>query len=92
MIWFSLYLYYCTSVYYCLFPLWGYYTVYLEGDLFLVYDQAHDKLGAAKFEPMWHGLYIVKRVLAKWAYELVIYDGVSLDKPQNGLYLKRYYE
>ena len=26
--------------------------VFSEGDLFLVYDQANDKLGAGKFEPM----------------------------------------
>ena len=29
--------------------------VFSEGDLVLVYDQANDKLGARKFEPMWHG-------------------------------------
>ena len=57
----------------------------------MVYDQANDKLGAGKFEPMWHGPYIVKRVLAKGAYELTNYDWVSLDKPRNGIYLKRYY-
>ena len=65
--------------------------IYSEGDLVLVYEQAHDKLGAGKFEPMWHGPYIFKHVLAKGAYELVDYDGVSLDKPRNGLYLKIYY-
>ena len=32
--------------------------VFSEGDLVLVYDQANDKLGAGKFEPMWHGPYI----------------------------------
>eukprot|EP00253_Pinus_taeda_P017204 PITA_17204 len=32
----------------------------VEGDLVLLYDQANDKLGAGKFEPMWHGPYIVK--------------------------------
>ena len=57
----------------------------------VTYDQANDKLGAGKFEPMWHDPYIVKRVLAKGAYELTDYDGVSLDKPRNGFYLKRYY-
>ena len=62
-----------------------------EGDLVLLYDQANDKLGAGKFVPMWHGPYIVKRKLAKGAYELVDFDGVSLGKPRNGLYLKRYY-
>eukprot|EP00253_Pinus_taeda_P020286 PITA_20286 len=62
-----------------------------EGDLVLLYDQANDKLGAVKFVPMWHGPYIVKRTLAKGAYELEDFDGVSLGKPRNGLYLKRYY-
>ena len=62
-----------------------------EGDLVLVYDQANDKLGAGKFVPMWHGPYDVKRKLAKGAYELVDFDGDSLGKPRNGLYLKRYY-
>eukprot|EP00253_Pinus_taeda_P027762 PITA_27762 len=41
---------------------------FVEGDLVLLYDQANDKLGARKFEPMWHGPYIVKRVLQKGAY------------------------
>eukprot|EP00253_Pinus_taeda_P008709 PITA_08709 len=50
-----------------------------EGDLVLLYDQANDKLGAAKFVPMWHGLYIVKLKLTKGAYELEDFDGVSLD-------------
>eukprot|EP00253_Pinus_taeda_P008677 PITA_08677 len=62
-----------------------------EGDLVLLYDQANDKLGAGKFVPMWHGPFVVKRRLAKGAYELVDFDGVSLGKPRNGLYLKRYY-
>eukprot|EP00253_Pinus_taeda_P027335 PITA_27335 len=61
---------------------------FLEGNLVLLYDQANDKLGAGKFVPMWHGLYIVKRKLAKWAYDLEDFDGVSLGKPRNGLYLK----
>jgi hypothetical protein len=47
----------------------------LEGDLVLVYDQDHEKLGAGKFEPLWHGPYIVSHVLQKWAYELVDYEG-----------------
>ena len=34
-----------------------------EGDMVLTYDQKHDKLGAGKFEPMWHGPYIVSHVL-----------------------------
>ena len=34
-----------------------------EGDLVLTYDQKHDKLGAGKLESMWHGNYIISRVL-----------------------------
>eukprot|EP00253_Pinus_taeda_P035591 PITA_35591 len=64
---------------------------FLEGDLVLLYDQANDKLGAGKFVPMWHGPFVVKRKLAKGAYELVYFDSVSLGKPRNGLYLKRFY-
>ena len=45
---------------------------YSEGDLVLVYDQAHDKLGVGKFEPMWHGPYIIKCVLAKDSYDWLI--------------------
>eukprot|EP00253_Pinus_taeda_P030098 PITA_30098 len=64
---------------------------FIGGDLVLLYDQANDKLGAGKFEPMWHGPYIVKRVLQKGAYQLIDYEGNPLDKPRNGLYLKKYY-
>jgi hypothetical protein len=45
--------------------------VFSEGDLVLLYEQDHDLLGAKKFEAMWRGPYIVKRVLEKGAYELV---------------------
>ena len=62
-----------------------------EGDLVLLYDQASDKLGKGKLESLWMGPYIVKRVLAKGAYELMDYEGISLARPRNGLYLKRYY-
>lgn len=64
---------------------------FVEGDLVLVYDQDHDILGASKFEPMWHGPYTVKYVLAKGAYELVDHEGFSLREPRNRLYLKRYF-
>eukprot|EP00253_Pinus_taeda_P017156 PITA_17156 len=64
---------------------------FVEGDLVLLYDQVNDKLGVGKFEPMWHGPYIVKRVLQKGAYELIDYEGNPLDNPRNGLYLKKYY-
>ena len=50
----------------------------------------NEKLGVGKFESMWHGPYIVKNVLEEGAYELVDYDGVSLGKPRNGIYLKKY--
>jgi hypothetical protein len=63
----------------------------VEGDLVLLYDQAKEQLGAGKFNPMWHGPYIVQRVLEKEAYELEYYEGNMLVEPRNGLYLKRYY-
>ena len=62
-----------------------------EGDLVLTYDQKHDNLGVRKLEPMWHGPYIISRVLEKGTYELMDYDGIPLGEPRNGLYLKRYY-
>ena len=62
-----------------------------EGDLFLTCDQRHDKLGKGKFESMWYGPFIVSKVLEKGAYELMDYDGIPLEQPRNGLYLKRYY-
>ena len=40
---------------------------------------------------MWHGPYMVKHVLEKDAYELVYYEGMALEEPKNGLYLKKYY-
>jgi len=64
---------------------------FIEGDLVLLYDQANDKLGEGKFKLMWHGPYIVKCILQKGAYELIDYEGNPLDKPQNGLHLKKYY-
>ena len=48
-------------------------------------------MGAGKFKPMWHGPYIVRRVLEKGAYELEYYEGNMLDEPRNGFYLKIYY-
>ena len=44
-----------------------------EGDLVLLWDQAKEPLGAGNFNPMWHGPYLVKRVLEKCAYKLVDY-------------------
>ena len=57
----------------------------------MTYDQKYDKLGAGKFESMWHGPYFVSNVLEKGAYELVDYDRIPLRETQKGLYLKRYY-
>ena len=57
----------------------------------LLYIQEADVVGTRKFEPLWHGPYIVKRVHAKGAYELVYYDGIPLAQPRNGLYFKHYY-
>ena len=65
--------------------------IFSEGDLVLLYDQEADVIGTRKFEPLWHGPYIFKKILAKGAYELVDYDGIPLAQPRNGLYLKRYY-
>jgi hypothetical protein len=65
--------------------------VFSKGDLVPLYEQDQDMLGAGKFEPMWRGPYIVRRVLEKRAYELVDYDGIPLSQPRNGLYLKKYY-
>jgi hypothetical protein len=53
--------------------------------------QDHDTLGEDKFEPLWHGPYIVKHVFHKGAYDLVDYDGNPLQEPHNGIYLKKYY-
>ena len=62
-----------------------------EGDLVLLWDQAKEPLGVGKFNPMWHGPYMVKRVLEKGTYDLADYEGIALAEPRNGLYLKKYY-
>ena len=62
-----------------------------EGYLVLLWDQPKEPLGEGKFNPMWHGPYVVKRVLEKGSYELVDYEGTTLAEPRNGLYLKKYY-
>ena len=41
-----------------------------EGDLVLVYDQAHDVLGHGKFDSLWLGPYIISKDLGKGAYLL----------------------
>ena len=62
-----------------------------EGDLVLLWDRAKETLGVGKFNPMWHGPYVVKRVLEKGSYEMVDYEGTTLVELRNGLYLKKYY-
>ena len=57
----------------------------------LFWDQLKEPLGARKFNPMWRGPYVVKRVLEKGAYELVDYEGMALAEPRNGFYLKKHY-
>ena len=64
---------------------------FAKGDLVLVYDQDHEKMGARELEPMWHGPYIIKCVLHRGTYELVEYDGISLSELWNEIYLKKYY-
>ena len=65
--------------------------IFSEGDRVLVCDQASDALGAGKFVAMWHGPYIVKRVLRRGSYELQDFEGGCLKEPCNRLYLKKYY-
>ena len=62
-----------------------------EGDLVMVYNQDKDTLGVGKFEPLWYGPYIISKVLQKWAYKLVDYEGNRSVRPHNGLYLKQYF-
>ena len=64
---------------------------YNEGELVLLYDQASELLGAGKFNPMWHGPYVVRRIIEKGSYELEEYEGNALVEPRNGIYLKKYY-
>ena len=61
-----------------------------EGDLVLLWYQDKEPLGVGKFNPMWHGPYVVKHVLEKGAYDLVDYEGTTLAEPRNGFYLKKY--
>jgi hypothetical protein len=65
--------------------------IFSEGDLFLVYNQDKDPLGAGKFKPMWFEPFIIKEVLKKDTYRLVYFEGNALVEPRNGLYLKKYY-
>jgi len=65
--------------------------VFSKGDIILLYNQESDKLRSRKFEPMWLGSYIFKRVLTKGGYEIVYFYRVPLAQPRNGLSLKKYY-
>ena len=62
-----------------------------EGNLVLLYDQASEPLGVGKFNSVWHGPYVVKRVLEKGAYDIEDYEETTLEDPRNGLYLIKYY-
>ena len=62
-----------------------------EGDLVLVYDQAHDVLGHGKFESLWLGPYIISKDLGKGVYLLEDFEGHPLPNPRKALYLKKYY-
>jgi len=62
-----------------------------EGDLVLVYDQAHDILGNGNFEPLWLGPYIIHKCLGKGAYMLERPKGEILPNTHNVLYLKKFY-
>ena len=53
-----------------------------------MWDQAKETLGVGKFNPMWHGSYVVKRVLEKGAYELVDSEGTALADLKMGSILK----
>jgi hypothetical protein len=37
--------------------------VFSEGDLVPLYNQDREMMGVGKFEPMWHGPYIIKLIL-----------------------------
>lgn len=62
-----------------------------NGDLIIVYDQAHDTLGHGKFESLWLGPYIISKDLRKGAYLLEDFEGQLLHNPRNALYLKKFY-
>ena len=65
--------------------------IFSEAELFLLWDQGKEPMGAKKFKSMWLGPYVVSKVLKKWAYELTGFDGNKFPVPRNGLYLNKYY-
>lgn len=62
-----------------------------EGDLVLIYDQAHDTLDYGKFKLVWLGPYIIHKDLRKGAYLLEDFEGQLFLNPCNALYLKKFY-
>lgn len=56
--------------------------IFSKGDLDLLYDQANDKLGAGKFEPMWHGPYIVDEFCKKVLMSESIMKGILWLSPK----------
>ena len=62
-----------------------------EGDLVLVYDQAHDVLGHEKFDSLWLGPYTIHKNLGKGAYLLEDFEGQPLPNPHNAVDLKKFY-
>ena len=65
--------------------------IFSEGELVLLWDQDKEPLGAGKFRSIWLGPYVMSKVLKKGTYELIDFEGNTLPKPRNGLYLKKYY-
>ena len=51
-----------------------------EGDLLLLYHQAHDVLSHGKFDSLWLGPYIINKDLGKGAYLLEEFEGHPLPK------------
>ena len=65
--------------------------IFSEGELFLLWDQDKEPLGAGKFRSMWLGTYVISKILKKGPYELTDFEGNKLPEPRNRLYLKKYY-
>ena len=56
-----------------------------DGNLILVYDQAHVKSGKENFESMWYGPYVIHHSLDKGSYLLIDSKGHLLKNTLNGL-------
>ena len=57
---------------------------FVEGDLVLLYNQAHDKLGVGKFQPMLHGPYIIKCMFKMVPMSSLIMKVILLNNPEMG--------